>query len=153
MSEERKPRLTPEQKQIEESRERRSRRRAEIGQSEAKLAAPARPGFKRRFVNDVPGRIDRFRDSGWEVAEKDGGIDSRFAGKLGGAQTDGNIHGNTVLMEIPEEFYHEDQQAKSDRIVDPTQMIETRPKAGSGDQPSEYIPGGKDSALQREKLR
>lgn len=142
------------QEQIEASRERRARRRADIGVSNMRLEAPPRAGFVRRFVNDVPGRIDRFRENGWETAEKDGGTDSRFVGKLGRAQESGSLYGNAVLMEIPEEFYREDQAAKAERIVDPMQMKENRAKAGaSADTPDEYIPGGRESALQKDKLR
>ena len=57
-------------------------------------------------------------------------------------------------MEIPEEFYREDQAAKAERIVDPMKMRENRAKAGtSADTPEEYIHGGRETALQKDKLR
>lgn len=144
--------LTAEE-QIEASRARRQRRRADIGAPDYKLQAPKREGFQRRWVNDVPGRVNQFRERGWDVVQKDGGTDQRFVGKIGRAQEDGSQYGNAVLMEIPMEFYEEDQRAKLERVVDPRTMKENQLKAGTADSPEEYVPGGKDTALRTDKLR
>lgn len=131
--------------QIASARARRERRRAEIGTGDYKLAAPQRAGFVRRWVNDVVGRVDRFKSNGWDPVT-DHGVDVRH---VGGAKAPLNA----VLMEIPEEFYNEDQQKKLARVVDPRQMAENKAKSKTDESPEEYIPGGKDSALAVDKLR
>lgn len=131
--------------QIADARARRERRRADIGSGDYKLSAPQRPGFVRRWVNDVTGRVDRFRDNGWDAVQEDG-TDARHVG--------GNKNPlKAVLMEIPEEFYREDQVKKLSKVVDPKQMAENKAKAKTDDSPEEYIPGGKESALAVDKLR
>ena len=64
---------------------------------------PTRKGFKRRWVNDREDRIQMFKDGGYvPVQGNDGQIKTRRAGSGVTA----------VLMEIDEELYNEDQQAK-----------------------------------------
>ncbi len=64
---------------------------------------PTRKGFKRRWVNDREDRIQMFKDGGYApVQGDDGQIKTRRAGSGVTA----------VLMEIDEELYNEDQQAK-----------------------------------------
>ncbi len=131
--------------QVADARARRERRRAEIGKGETNLSAPQRPGFVRRWVNDVTGRVDRFRDNGWDAVQENGSDVRHVGGQKNPLKA--------VLMEIPEEFYREDQKAKMAKVVDPRQMAENRPKQKTEDSPEEYIPGGKDSALAVDKLR
>lgn len=62
-----------------------------------------RPGYHRRWVNDVEDRLQIFEEGGYEaVLDKDGSMKTRRAG-AGRRQ---------VLMEIPQELYDEDQQVK-----------------------------------------
>ena len=64
---------------------------------------PTRAGFRRRWVNDKEDRVQLFLDGGYSpVKDPDGETRTRRAG--------GNV--NSVLMEIDENLYNEDQQAK-----------------------------------------
>jgi hypothetical protein len=78
---------------------------------------PARPGWVRRYVNDSGDRVGRMMEVGYTIAsDRDGGKSdktgvgseiSAFAGtEVSGAAM------RTVLMEIPEEIYRDDQRAK-----------------------------------------
>lgn len=89
-----------------------------------RVVADKRPGFMRRFFNDVPGRIQAALDAGWDFVYKDG---TEVTGDHSGTQEGGDL-GSRVskpggggivmyLMEIPEELYREDQLAKQ-RLVD-----------------------------------
>jgi hypothetical protein len=80
------------------------------------------PNYSYRIVNDKDGRINMFRDAGWEVVEKPGGLqvgdpDIGTAGQVGSIVTK-PVGGGMVgyLMRIPKEFYKEDQKAKANKI-------------------------------------
>jgi len=85
------------------------------------LTAPQREGYHRRFVNDIPGRVGLFKEGGWTPVIEDG-IDtadsSRMAespmGSLYMRHVGNNV--NAILMEIPDEFYNEDQAAKIEKL-------------------------------------
>ena len=85
------------------------------------LKYPARPGYHRRVVNDTEDRIKVFKEAGYEIVQNK----SLPAGdpRAGDASQMGmpvakNVGGGTkgVLMEIPQEWYDEDQKAKQDKI-------------------------------------
>jgi hypothetical protein len=92
------------------------------------LGAKERKGFKRRIVNDEVGRIEMFKLAGWKVVEgseeRDTDARSQNASQLGSevryvVNRDPNAKSNTaVLMEIPEEIYHEDYLAQQQEIKD-----------------------------------
>lgn len=145
IEEKRKPGRPKSVDQVADSRARRERRRGEIGAGQLKLTAPQRPGFVRRWVNDTVGRVDQFRENGWDVVQEDG-TDARHVGGQKNPL-------KAVLMELPEEFYREDQTKKLERVVDPRQMKENQAKRPTDDSPEEYIPGNKASALAEDKLR
>ena len=85
------------------------------------LTAPQRKGFVRRFVNDTPDRIQQFEQAGYTKVIGDVPVGDGEQEKLGSVVTKSVGSGiNAVLMEIPEEFYTEDQQAKQ-REVDATE--------------------------------
>jgi len=78
------------------------------------------PNYEYRWVNDTPGRIQRFMDGGWEVVNHDtevGGEAVDKGSRLGSAVTKsvGGIM-TAVLMRIPKEWYDEDQVAKQEAI-------------------------------------
>jgi len=86
-----------------------------------KLTAEARPGFKRRFVNDSPGRIQQFLDAGYtivndgtEIGDKNVGTATRV-----GSNSQKPVGGGTtaVLMEIKDDWYREDQATKQRNIA------------------------------------
>lgn len=80
------------------------------------LTAPHRPGFVRRFVNDVEDRIEIFKDAGYKIVTEPTKVGDKRAGTETplGTPVRKSVGGGTVavLMEIPEEFYNEDQMAK-----------------------------------------
>lgn len=83
-----------------------SRTRKPFGSMEQKLAAPERPGYRRYWFNDEPGRIIRAAEAGYShVDGVDGQKISRVVGKL-----DGGHAQIAFLMEIPVEWYMEDMQ-------------------------------------------
>ena len=81
-----------------------------------KLSFEARPGYYRRIVNDAPGRIQKFLDAGYTVVQDDSTvINEASTGQAGlGSAVKRHVGGGQygVLMEIPLEFYKEDQEAK-----------------------------------------
>jgi hypothetical protein len=86
------------------------------------LQYPEREGFKRRVVNDVEDRVMRFKQAGYEIVQNSDlpGGDPRAgdASQMGMpvAKNVGNgVKG--VLMEIPEDWYLEDQKAKQDKLM------------------------------------
>ena len=131
--------------QVSDARARRERRRADLGTDDLKLAAPKREGFVRRWVNDVVGRVDNFMANGWDVVQT-AGTEARHVGGQKNPL-------KAVLMEIPDEFHTEDQQKKMTKVIDPSQMAESKAKRRTDDSPEEYIVGNKESALSVDKLR
>jgi hypothetical protein len=88
--------------------------RKPFGNQQLKLARPDRPGFKRRFFNDVPGRIVRAKEAGWEIVMKANGEPDTEV--VGVAETGGALL--AYLMETPEEFYNEDYKDQQAQIDD-----------------------------------
>lgn len=88
------------------------------------LTAEQRPGFVRRWVNDVDDRLSRAKEAGYspvlkpaDTSDPRAGADSQMASAVAKSVGGGT---RAVLMEIPEEFYREDQTAKQ-RAVDATE--------------------------------
>lgn len=73
-----------------------------------------------RWVKDVPGRVQRFLDGGYEVVVDDNAqvghktVDA--TSRLGSALTRNTDGTALVLMRIPREWYDEDQAAKQAEI-------------------------------------
>lgn len=84
--------------------------RRPFGAHVQKLSYPPREGFHRHWFNDTPGRIQRAQEAGYtHVQSTDGKNVSRVVGvaEVGG----GGL--TAFLMEIPLEFYNEDQALKN----------------------------------------
>lgn len=90
------------------------RTRKPFGSQSQKLARPDRPGFKRRWINDTPGRISRAREAGWEHVLTERGEND--IAPVGVAETGGALM--AYLMETPEAFYNEDQAAEQARVTE-----------------------------------
>ena len=87
------------------------------------IKSESKPGFVRRLVNDTPGRIQAFLDAGYTIVQDGTEVGDYTTGQtsVGTASTrqvGGGVQG--VLMEIPEEYYNEDQKDKQ-RQVDKTE--------------------------------
>ncbi len=85
-----------------------------------RLTCEQRPGDVRRWVNDEPGRVERFKAAGYETVTDDlkvGDPRADTSTQMGSAVTaDGGGGVRMVLMEIPEGFYREDQAAKQQHV-------------------------------------
>jgi hypothetical protein len=91
---------------------RRKRVRKPFGSQEQKLSYPNRDGYHRHWFNDVPGRLMRANEAGYEqVKDRDGKPVCMVVGvgRGGGALT-------AYLHEIPLEDYQEDMAA-ADSVV------------------------------------
>lgn len=85
--------------------------RVPLGGQTYKLDAPLRPGYRRYWFNDDIGRIESALAAGYKhVEEKRGKRASKWKRPAGTNETGGQRY--VYLMEIPEEFYQEDQAAK-----------------------------------------
>ena len=80
------------------------------------LTAEQRKGYVRRWVNDVDGRIQMFEEAGYEAVTTPTQVGDEIAGSASqvGSVVRKPVGGGVtaVLMEIPKEFYSEDQAAK-----------------------------------------
>lgn len=86
-----------------------------------------RDGYTRRYVNDLPGRIDAFKQAGWTIVAGD--IDTthdglaHIEGQLGSqirrvVNRDPKAKSqHAVLMEIPTEWYNE-TKAEQQKMID-----------------------------------
>ena len=94
-------------------------KRTPVGSRRA-LWAKDRPGFSRRWVNDQGDRVSMFREAGYnpvteDADESDTSINSPSKmGSVSRKSVGGDMY--AVLMEVPEEFYREDQQVKQDYV-------------------------------------
>jgi len=86
------------------------------------LTTDQRDGYVRRWVNDVDGRHDMFTEAGYEKVTKPTKVGDPMAGAA--SQVDSVVRKpvgggvTAVLMEIPVEFYEEDQRSKEHVIRD-----------------------------------
>jgi len=112
----------------EEPRQRK-RKRTTLGKTTRLEDRNPRPGYIRRWVNDMEGRVQDFIDNDWALVTDKGQTTSRGVGT------------NMVsrLMEIWEPWFKENQDAKRD-------AINTLEKQGNVIGEGEYSPKGKDEA-------
>lgn len=97
--------------------------RKTFGVQTQKLAIQQRPGYKRYWFNDAPGRIELAELNGWaHVLDKAGNPISRVVGR--GAEGTGL---RAFAMEIPEVFWNEDQDRIHKRAEAAMDEIKKRP--------------------------
>ena len=78
------------------------------------------PNYTYRWVKDLPGRIQRFLDAGYDIVNHETEVGQRAVdtgSRLGSAVTRLDGINTLVLMRIPNEWYNEDQEAKQ-RVLD-----------------------------------
>ena len=92
------------------------KKRVPFGTPEARLSAPKRDGFYRRWFNDTPGRVQRALDAGYalvrdETFEEDEDGKKPAVSRVVGTNEDGSpMH--AILMELPMELWDQDQKVK-----------------------------------------
>ena len=83
-------------------------KRVPLGTPRAKMHADKRPGYVRYWFNDKPGRIVAAQDAGYQFVMESG--DQKRQMNVGTGEAGQPLQ--AYLMEIPEEFYKEDQALK-----------------------------------------
>lgn len=107
----------------EDDKPKETRRKRKPMKAEGALNFPQREGYHRHIFNDnEKGRVQAAKDAGYTVvmqSDIDGGdmragADSQLSSPVS-RSVGGGMKG--ILMEIPQEFYDEDQKAKQDQIA------------------------------------
>ena len=113
-----------------------TRKRVPLGTRNV-LTAPKKPGFVRRFVNDVGDRVQMFKDAAWKVSDDVNQIGDDKIGKasLLGSMANPSVGGGTrsILMELPEEIYNADRAASQAKITKIENEIKRNSKSPSQD--------------------
>lgn len=109
--------------------------RIPMGTRQLRLAGEQRPGFYRRWLNDVPGRIERARRAGYEhVKDATGKPISTPAGT--GEQGGGM---RAYLMELPNALREEDLAEKA-KVNDEIDAAVNRGKVDDHPEDKRYVP-------------
>lgn len=119
--------------------------RVPLGVARAKLSVPTRDGYVRRWVNDAEGRLMMAEQGGYQFATDQslqiGAQDVDNVNRDLGARISRVVDKTTglkaYLMEIKEDFYREDQQAKAQKVAETDRLIKT---GKLEDDDSRYIP-------------
>lgn len=77
------------------------------------------PNYEYRWVKDLPGRIQRFLDGGWEIVVHEAQAGQRTVdsgSRLGSALTRQDGGFTLVAMRIPVEWYKQDQESKQKEL-------------------------------------
>jgi hypothetical protein len=126
------PDYDPERPPTAEEIARIRRIRRPMGAFSQKLELPTRPGYFRHWFNDLPGRVDQAKASGWEhVRDRDGQPKKMVVGRSG--QSGGQL---AYAMELPEIFWREDMIAKNSDAKSRMDALKASPfqaKAGTVD--------------------
>lgn len=118
-----------------DGRPRRRRNRKPFGNQDAKLNYPEREGYHRHWFNDVPGRLMRAQEAGYEQVNDGNGQPVHMV--VGVARGGGAL--TAYLHEIPLEDYQEDMAANDSEVYDRLGAI----------QRGEFAkPKGRDAAMQ-----
>lgn len=110
-------------REAEEAREPTDRReRKPLSGFRLKLDAPSREGYQRRWINDTGNRLREAQEGGWTFVNDETALtashtdtaDTRVSVIAGRHEAGGVMH--AYLMEIPQEWYDEDQAAKEQEL-------------------------------------
>lgn len=107
--------------------------RVPLGVARAKLSVPQRPGYVRRWINDEEGRLMNAEAGGYQFATDlnlqigtpDVDNVNRDLGARVSRVVDKSTGKKAYLMEIKEDFYREDQQAKAAKVAEKDRLIKT----------------------------
>lgn len=103
--------------------------------AELKMAWPSRPGYRRYWFNDVPGRIMRAKQAGYtHVIDTDTGGNAEVI-------SDKTVQGGrkSYLMELPMPLYQQDMARNAARVQAGLDQIRSG-QAGPGAGDNRYIP-------------
>jgi hypothetical protein len=104
-----------------------------------KMTTTQKPGFVRRFVNDIGDRIERLKLAGYRVVEEQVSVGEDNVVKQNqtlGSGARRNVGGGmqAILMEIPQELYEADQKEKQREIArKESTIIKKKKSAPDGD--------------------
>jgi hypothetical protein len=138
-----------------ERRERRERKpRKPVGGVQQRLQAPERKGYYRRWVNEDPGRLQRFEEAGYqfvqdkEAIEKSSGVklDTRIRQIVGVHENGSPKYG--FLMELPMKFYTQDQAAKQAELDEVDEQLRGGlVKGADGSDRSKFYPSSQGRGI------
>lgn len=97
--------------------------RKPFGAQTQKLALPKRPGYHRHWFNDVGGRVDEAKESGWAHIN---GQDGKPLKRAVGTGRDNGVL-NAYAMELPEVFWQEDMDARHNEAQSKMDAIKESP--------------------------
>jgi len=82
-----------------------------------KLPMPERPGYRRYWANDKPGRIKQLLDRGWDFVTEADALTPDSGGRISAiVNSNAELPSKAYLMEIPIEFWREDMDTRHSRI-------------------------------------
>lgn len=119
--------------------------RVPLGVPRPKLTVPDRPGYVRRWINDVEGRLQMAERGGYQFVEKEGlqvggpdiSNENRDLGTRHSYTVDKSTGMKAYLMEIKEEYFKEDQRIKMNAVDE----VENAIKRGALDNSeARYVP-------------
>ena len=123
------------------------RARVPLGIKQANLAASARAGYQRRWVNDTPGRLQQAEQGGYTFVSTDPTAKSTDLGahtsRVVGTKEDGTAM-QAFLMEIPMDWYEEDQATKQKPLDDFENALKGKPAIEGA-----YIPRSGGTRIER----
>lgn len=108
--------------------------RKPFGAREQVLAVEVRPGYRRYWVADIPGRVQRAMQAGYShVLNENGAPVARITDKNEGRGR------SSYLMEIPSEWYQDDMARQAGELERTLSDIRTG-RSGPGAEDGRYIP-------------
>lgn len=130
------------------------RARGSVGGYGARLQAPAKEGFVRRFVNDDRNRVAQLTDLGYTIVDEPG-IQSLDAGsvisRLAGTKEGGSPL-RTILMETPVELYQQGRvEMEAENAVTDTAILNGRDEHGGLTDRETYRPQGHKNSIEIER--
>lgn len=108
--------------------------RKPFAERQMRLHAPRRPGFHRHWINDIPGRVAHMKERGYKIVHEDG---KPIIKTVSVAANGTGLNG--YLMEIPVQWFEEDQRA-SQKATDEIEATIRRGEMAVGDGRNRYIP-------------
>jgi hypothetical protein len=109
--------------------------RKPFGSMSLKLDYPQREGFHRHWFNDIPGRVARAQEAGYEHVK---GNDQKNVSRIVGSAEGGGAL-TAFLMEIPEEWYQQDM-ASEQVVIDEKEAAIRQGTLDKAEGDNRYVP-------------